>query len=59
MRSILNNKMLHPRVVRILDNYFGESLENSEEEITRRKHLYEPLSALAFDMEINEDQHRY
>ncbi len=51
MRTILNKEPLHPNVKKILDDYFGEALEDSETEIQLRKDLYEPMSRLVFGYE--------
>lgn len=39
-------KKINEDVERILDGWFGESLENSENENQLRRYLYEPLSDL-------------
>lgn len=42
----MTNKEFISNVVRILDGWFGESLEDAEDEFNRRKYLYEPLYKL-------------
>jgi hypothetical protein len=50
-------RTIKEEVHNVLDGYFGESLENSENEEVLRQHLYDPLVEVAYEAFKRGQQH--